>query len=88
MCFSLNKKVYFSIDLLEWKFFPLKKKKKIGLLRFSVLDLQLLITFIFQVPFYVGELTEKVADDDRLRVLKVSQAKLKVNTVCFLKHIL
>ncbi|CAL9133895.1 unnamed protein product [Musa textilis] len=29
------------------------------------------------VPFYIGELTEKVAEDDRLKVLKFSQAHLK-----------
>ncbi|KAF3432807.1 hypothetical protein FNV43_RR23909 [Rhamnella rubrinervis] len=29
------------------------------------------------VPFYLGELTEKVAEDDRIHVVKVSQAKLK-----------
>ncbi|XP_048325800.2 PP2A regulatory subunit TAP46 [Ziziphus jujuba] len=29
------------------------------------------------VPFYLGELTEKVAHDDRIHILKVCQAKLK-----------
>ncbi|KAJ4952592.1 hypothetical protein NE237_029424 [Protea cynaroides] len=29
------------------------------------------------VPFYQGELTEKVAHEDRIQVLKISQAKLK-----------
>ncbi|KAF4380380.1 PP2A regulatory subunit TAP46 [Cannabis sativa] len=29
------------------------------------------------VPFYLGELTEKVEEDDRIRILKTSQAKLK-----------
>lgn len=44
--------------------------------------------FSFQVPFYLGELTEKVAHDDRIHLLKVCQAKLKVNTVRCLNHIL
>ncbi|KAF8380024.1 hypothetical protein HHK36_027493 [Tetracentron sinense] len=30
-----------------------------------------------QVPFYLAELTEKVSQDDRIQVLKVSQGKLK-----------
>lgn len=29
------------------------------------------------VPFYLAELTEKIAQDDRVQILKVSQAKLK-----------
>ncbi|XP_009763650.1 PP2A regulatory subunit TAP46-like [Nicotiana sylvestris] len=29
------------------------------------------------VPYYLAELTEKIAEDDRINVLKVSQAKLK-----------
>lgn len=29
------------------------------------------------VPFYLGELTEKIAQDDRIQILKASQAKLK-----------
>lgn len=29
------------------------------------------------VPFYLAELTEKIAQDDRIQILKVSQAKLK-----------
>lgn len=33
----------------------------------------------FQVPYYLAELTEKIAEDNRIKVLKVSQAKLKVN---------
>ncbi|OIT18883.1 PREDICTED: PP2A regulatory subunit TAP46-like [Nicotiana attenuata] len=32
---------------------------------------------LFQVPYYLAELTEKVADGDRIKVLKASQAKLK-----------
>lgn len=32
-----------------------------------------------QVPFYLAELTEKIAQDGRIQILKVSQAKLKVN---------
>ncbi|RZR98243.1 hypothetical protein BHM03_00027555 [Ensete ventricosum] len=32
---------------------------------------------ILQVPFYIGELTEKVVEDDRLMVLKLSQDYLK-----------
>lgn len=31
----------------------------------------------FLVPFYLAELTEKIAQDDRVQILKVSQAKLK-----------
>ncbi|KAJ7949885.1 PP2A regulatory subunit TAP46 [Quillaja saponaria] len=31
----------------------------------------------FMVPFYLGELTEKVLDDDRIQILKASHAKLK-----------
>lgn len=38
------------------------------------------ITFFnLQVPFYLGELTEKVAQDDRIQVLKISQDQLKVS---------
>ncbi|XP_057798742.1 PP2A regulatory subunit TAP46 [Salvia miltiorrhiza] len=29
------------------------------------------------VPYYLGELTEKIAEEDRIQILKVSQAKLK-----------
>ncbi|KAL3846173.1 hypothetical protein ACJIZ3_003576 [Penstemon smallii] len=29
------------------------------------------------VPYYLGELTEKIAQDDRIQILKASQAKLK-----------
>ncbi|KAL0400589.1 UNVERIFIED_CONTAM: PP2A regulatory subunit TAP46 [Sesamum latifolium] len=29
------------------------------------------------VPYYLGELTEKIAEEDRIRILKASQAKLK-----------
>ena len=32
---------------------------------------------LFQVPYYLAELTEKVAEDDRIKVLKAAQAKLK-----------
>jgi hypothetical protein len=39
-----------------------------------------------QVTFYLAELTEKVAQDDRIQVLKASQAKLKVNTLHYLKN--
>jgi len=31
-----------------------------------------------QVPYYLAELTEKIAHDDRIPILKASQAKLKV----------
>lgn len=35
-----------------------------------------------QVPYYLGELTEKVAhDDDRIHIVKASQAKLKVKHI-------
>jgi hypothetical protein len=30
------------------------------------------------VPYYLAELTEKIAQDDRIQILKASQAKLKV----------
>ncbi|KAL0317991.1 UNVERIFIED_CONTAM: PP2A regulatory subunit TAP46 [Sesamum angustifolium] len=30
------------------------------------------------VPYYLGELTEKIAEEDRIRILKASQAKLKI----------
>ncbi|KAJ8560867.1 hypothetical protein K7X08_027057 [Anisodus acutangulus] len=32
---------------------------------------------LFQVPYYLAELTEKIAEDGRIKVLKASQAKLK-----------
>lgn len=31
-----------------------------------------------QVPYYLAELTEKVAEGDRIEMLKFCQAKLKV----------
>ncbi|KAK2444284.1 PP2A regulatory subunit TAP46 [Trifolium repens] len=31
-----------------------------------------------EVPYYLAELTEKIAQDDRIQILKASQAKLKV----------
>ncbi|KAL0299688.1 UNVERIFIED_CONTAM: PP2A regulatory subunit TAP46 [Sesamum radiatum] len=34
------------------------------------------------VPYYLGELTEKIAEEDRIRVLKASQDKLKVLISC------
>ncbi|KAL3633163.1 PP2A regulatory subunit [Castilleja foliolosa] len=30
------------------------------------------------VPYYLGELTEKITEEDRIQVLKASQAKLKI----------
>lgn len=39
-----------------------------------------MIPFV-QVPYFLGELIEKIAQDDRLQILKASQAKLKVNDV-------
>lgn len=39
---------------------------------------------LLQVPFYLAELTEKIAQNDRIQILKVSQAKLKVNADPFL----
>lgn len=41
---------------------------------------------LLQVPFYLAELTEKIAQDDRVQILKVSQAKLKVNTNPYPTH--
>jgi hypothetical protein len=40
-----------------------------------------------QVPFYLAELTENIAQDDRIQILKASQAKLKVTSVHYLKYI-
>lgn len=37
-----------------------------------------LFVIISQVPYYLAELTEKIAQDDRIQILKASQAKLKV----------
>ncbi|GFQ06482.1 pp2a regulatory subunit tap46 [Phtheirospermum japonicum] len=34
------------------------------------------------VPYYLGELTEKITEEDRIQVLKASQAKLKVLVSC------
>lgn len=34
--------------------------------------------FVEQVPFYLAELIEKSGYDDRIEILKASQAKLKV----------
>lgn len=42
---------------------------------------ELLMVFWLQVPYYLGELTEKVAQDDRIQILKTSQAKLKVKHI-------
>jgi len=36
-----------------------------------------------QVPYYLGELMEKISGGDRLQILKASQAMLKVNTIFF-----
>jgi hypothetical protein len=33
------------------------------------------------VPFYLAELAEKITQDDRIQILKASQAKLKVIAV-------
>lgn len=38
------------------------------------------------MPFYLAELTEKVAQDDRIQILKASQEKLKVNAFHYLKN--
>lgn len=38
------------------------------------------------MPFYLAELTEKVAQDDRIQILKASQDKLKVNAFHYLKN--
>lgn len=35
-----------------------------------------------QVPYYLAELTEKIIQDDRIQILKSSQAKLKVFYGC------
>lgn len=35
-----------------------------------------------QVPYYLGEMTERVAQEDRIPVLKASQDHLKVISVC------
>jgi len=37
----------------------------------------------FQVPFYLGELTEKVAQDDRIQVIKIAQDQLKVSSTAY-----
>lgn len=42
--------------------------------------------FSLQVPFYLAELTEKIPQDDRIQILKASQAKFKVNTVHYLEY--
>lgn len=39
------------------------------------------------MPFYLAELTEKIALEDRIQILKASQAKLKVTSVHYLKYI-
>lgn len=33
---------------------------------------------MFQVPYYLAELIEKIAEDERIKVVKASQLKLKV----------
>lgn len=43
---------------------------------------------LFQVPYYLAELTEKIAEDDRIEVLKASQAKLKVMTITGLIYVI
>lgn len=55
------------------------------------LEISLLILYVsvwdnayksfLQVPYYLAELTEKIAQDDRIQVVKASQAKLKVFVV-------
>lgn len=52
----------------------------------SIILLSALMNSFLQVTFYLAELTEKVAQDDRIQVLKASQAKLKVNTLHYLKN--
>lgn len=39
-----------------------------------------------QVPYYLAELSEKIAQDDRIQVVKASQAKLKVFVVLCQSH--
>lgn len=39
-----------------------------------------------QVPYYLGELMEKISEGDRLQILKASQAMLKVKTLVNYKH--
>lgn len=64
------------------------------LLRFSPLLVLVLTTgmesyvSLFQVPYYLAELTEKNAEDDRVEVLKASQAKLKVKTITGLSYVI
>lgn len=36
------------------------------------------------MPFYLGELTEKIVQDDRIPILKASQDKLKVGLISIL----
>lgn len=36
-----------------------------------------------QVPYYLGEMIEKIAQNDRIQILKTSQAKLKVNNYSY-----
>lgn len=47
------------------------------LLLLLLLDLEANVP-LFQVSYYLAELTEKIAEDGRIKVLKASQAKLKV----------
>ena len=39
-------------------------------------------TSLLQVPYYVAELTEKIAEYDRIQITKASQTKLKVLLFC------
>lgn len=41
---------------------------------------------LLQVLYYLAELTEKIAQDDRIQVIKASQAKLKVFVLLYQSH--
>lgn len=52
----------------------------------SILLLADLMNSCLQVPFYIAELTEKIAQSDRILILKAALAKLKVCALNYLEN--
>lgn len=77
--FGAKRFIELSIGLSFWK--------HTGFVQCNTYVLEVLNTSLIQVPFYLAELTEKTAKDDRLQIAKASQAKLKVNAVFVVAHL-
>lgn len=70
MCYGI-----FVSSMLPSMYILLKITDELMLIYFLIYQLFVIIS---QVPYYLAELTEKIAQDDRIQILKASQAKLKV----------